>query len=111
MEWYRKVAKRGYADAEFNLGVMYEKGWGVEKNESTAVEWYRKAAEQGHPSAQLHLGVMYEKGCGVDKNESIAVEWYRKVARKRYADAAADAQCYLDRLTKSLRKRKKPRDV
>ncbi len=52
---------------------------------------------------------MYENGLGVDQNYSTAVKWYHKAAERSYADAAIDAQFNLDRLTKSLRKRKTQR--
>ena len=34
------------ADAQYNLGVCYDNGQGVAKDEVEAVKWYRKAAEQ-----------------------------------------------------------------
>jgi len=90
---------------------MYEHGLGVDQNYSTAVEWYRKVAGRGYidafVDAEFNLGVIYEKGWGVDKNESTAMEWYRKAAEEDNVEAQFD----LDRLTKSLRKRKKLRDV
>jgi len=46
LKWYRKAAEQGHAAAQFNLGEMYENGWGVDKNYSTEVEWYRKAVER-----------------------------------------------------------------
>jgi len=58
VEWYRKAAEQGYEGAQFNLGVMYDKGWDVDKNELTAVEWYRKAVEQGHAIAQYSIDRM-----------------------------------------------------
>ena len=45
-EW-TPLAKQGDADAQYNLGVMYEKGRGVPKDDKTAVKWYRLAAKQG----------------------------------------------------------------
>ena len=39
------LAEQGYADAQYNLGFMYRNGYGVEKNNKTAVKWYTKAAE------------------------------------------------------------------
>ena len=33
VEWYRKAAKQDHADAQNNLGLMYEYGDGVDKNE------------------------------------------------------------------------------
>ena len=29
VKWYKLAAEQGYADAQFKLGVMYGKGWGV----------------------------------------------------------------------------------
>ena len=45
-ECYLKAAEQGYAKAQFNLGMMYRRGEGVEQSDVKAVEWYLKAAEQ-----------------------------------------------------------------
>ena len=47
VRWYRLAAEQGYAIAQHNLGVMYDKGEGVLKDDAEAVRWYRLAAEQG----------------------------------------------------------------
>ena len=60
-----QVAKQGNAKAQYNLGVMYEKGQSVRKDYVEAVRWYRKAAEQGIAEAQFNLGLMYYNGQGV----------------------------------------------
>ena len=33
VEWYEKAAAQGYASAQYNLGVCYEDGQGVAKDE------------------------------------------------------------------------------
>ena len=88
-----KEAEKGKPEAQFNLGVMYERGKGVEANNAyaQAVNWYRKAARQGHAGAQFHLGLMYVHGKGVDQNQTKAVYWFRKAA----AQGHAGAQCNL----------------
>ncbi|MCQ2395146.1 MAG: hypothetical protein MJ249_12760 [Kiritimatiellae bacterium] len=91
VEQYRKAAAAGDARAQCNLGMMYEYGRGVKKDEKQAVEWYRKAADAGDARAQCNLGVMYDQGRGVEKDEKQAVEWFRKAA----AAGDARAQCYL----------------
>ena len=63
-EW-KPLAEQGYALAQNNLGVMYEKGQGVSQNYKTAVKWYTLAAEQGYAVAQCNLGLIYDKGEGV----------------------------------------------
>ena len=63
-----RLAEQGNADAQHNLGVMYETGLGVSENDKKAVKWYRLAAEQGHAAAQYSLGVMYQTGEGVPED-------------------------------------------
>ena len=60
-EWH-PLAEQGNAGAQYNLGVMYDKGEGVTQDNAEAVKWYRKAAEQGDARAQVVLGTMYELG-------------------------------------------------
>ena len=56
VEWYRKAAEQGNANAQYILGICYQNGKGVVENSSEAVKWYRKSAEQGHAYAQCNLG-------------------------------------------------------
>ena len=51
VEWYRKAAEQGHAEAQDELARCYDYGWGVGEDEEEAVEWYRKAAEQGYRPA------------------------------------------------------------
>jgi TPR repeat protein len=44
-EWFRKAAEQGDAFSQCRLGLMYENGDGVEKDEMHALDLYRKAAE------------------------------------------------------------------
>ena len=52
IEWYQKAAEQGHADAQYNLGWIYEKGRGVSADNYKALEWYEKAAVQGVAMAQ-----------------------------------------------------------
>ncbi len=54
---FRPLAEQGDADAQFNLGIMYDNGRGVPQDYVQAVRWYRKAAEQGGAKAQDGRGV------------------------------------------------------
>ena len=90
-----KAAEQGDARAQFNLGVCYENGTGVDKDASEAVKWYRKAAEQGHTRAQCNLGWCYMNGVGVAKDAAEAVRWYRKAAEQGEAVAQYNlGECY-----------------
>jgi TonB family protein len=43
MAWYRKAADQGNAQADRNIGVLFENGLGVPQDHSQAEEWNRKA--------------------------------------------------------------------
>ena len=78
-EW-RPLAEQGSSVAQFNLGVMYDKGQGVPRAYETAVKWYTLSAEQGHAAAQFNLGNMYDEGQGVIQDYQTAVKWYTLAA-------------------------------
>ncbi len=85
-EW-RPLAEQGDADAQFNLGVMYDQGLGVPQDYQEAVRWYRRAAEQGNTGAQNNLGFMYGNAQGVPKDYVLAHMWLNLVAAKGLKDA------------------------
>jgi len=83
----RPFAEQGYAVAQFKLGVMYERGWGVPRDTKEAFKWNRLAVEQGFAKAQHNLGVMYERGYGVPQDIKEAEKWYRLAAEQGVAEA------------------------
>jgi len=80
--FYRKAGEKGYAAALNNLGTLYAKGYGLDKDEREAARLYRRAAEKGYPFAMFRLGRMYADGRGIDKDNQEAARWYRKAAQK-----------------------------
>ena len=72
----KSLAVQGNADAQFNLGIMYDNSQGVPQDYSEAVKWYRKAADQGHAHAQSNLGRMYALGKGVPQDYVLAHMWF-----------------------------------
>lgn len=75
-------ALRGDKIAEFQVGVLYERGFGVDKNETQAVKWYEKSALQGHIDAQYNIGIMYASGRGVEQNDGFAMMWLSLAAKQ-----------------------------
>src|SRR6202030_165494 len=49
--WFRKAADRGVADSQFNLGILYARGIGVEQNLAESFKWFSLAAAQGDADA------------------------------------------------------------
>ena len=84
---FRIHAQRGDARAQFNFGVMYDKGEGVPQDYAEAARWFRRAADQGHASAQFNLGLRYDNGYGVPQDYAEALRWYRRAAEQGYAGA------------------------
>lgn len=60
-EWFEKAAQRGVVDSQFNLGVLYESGQGVERRVETAFYWYGVAANQGDQTAQARLTILRDQ--------------------------------------------------
>lgn len=79
-EEFLAAARKGHADSQFNLGLMYEQGIGIGKDEKEAVVWYGKSAAQGNAAAQFNLGVLYENGRGANADFAKANEWYRRAS-------------------------------
>ncbi len=71
-----RAAKQGDADAQNNLGAMYDAGDGIPENDAEAVKWYLLAAEQGNSIAQNNLGAMYFAGEGIEENQVEAYKWF-----------------------------------
>ena len=51
---WRPLADQGLADAQSDLGVMYQAGQGVAQDDAAAVSWYRRAADQGAKYPSTH---------------------------------------------------------
>ena len=78
-EW-RPLAEQGNLTAQYNLGLLYDNGWGVLQDYAEAVKWYRLSAEQGYAKAQYNIGQMYRKGEGVLQDNVRAHMWYNIAA-------------------------------
>ncbi len=88
--WFN-IAATDCVEAQYNLGVMYFNGDGVNLNPFLAEYCFNLAAKNGHIEAQSFLGEMYYKGLGVSKNLSEAEKWLKMAAE----NGSADAQCNL----------------
>ena len=78
----RPLANDGNATAQFNLGVIYLTGRGVQQDYSAAALWFRKAAEQGYALAQSNLGTLYRDGQGVAQDDVRAHMWFSLAAAR-----------------------------
>src|SRR5262249_58434273 len=75
--WLLRAAQHGSPQAAFNVGVMYERGFVVERDSVRAVEWYRKAVQANLPMAKHNLALMLRDGKGAPRDGTEAVELLR----------------------------------
>ncbi|MDA2928265.1 sel1 repeat family protein [Acidobacteria bacterium AH-259-G07] len=76
-----KRPNRVTREAQFGLGVLYYKGWGVAQDYQKAGEWYQQAANQDNPEAQNNLANLYAEGLGVLQDFVQAYMWFTLAAR------------------------------
>lgn len=80
-------AYEGDIEAQYNLGVLYLEGRGVERNLDQARNWFLKAARKQHLEAQYNLGHMALSGMGMEKDVNVALKWWQQAAQGGYAQA------------------------
>jgi hypothetical protein len=51
-----QAAEQGHAEAQFNIGLMYLSGSGVENDHTTGMLWIERAAAAGSPEARRFTG-------------------------------------------------------
>src|SRR5258706_6151717 len=73
-----QAAEAGDAEAQNDVGEIYERGMGDVPNYAAAAIWYQKAADQKYSRALFNLGTLYEAGLGVDQDQLKALNLYRQ---------------------------------
>ena len=112
------LADKGIAEAQINLGMMFESGQGVPQDFNEAIRWYRLAADQKLIKAQeklnlllkkaaeaqinLSLGMMFESGQGVPQDFNEAIRWYRLAADQGLIKAQKKLNFLLNKTKENL---------
>lgn len=68
-------AESGDVEAQYELGMKYFYGRGVDKNFFEAEKWFHEAADQGHVYSQYELGKLYDPD---GESEYVFEKRYRK---------------------------------
>ncbi|MCR5846941.1 MAG: TIR domain-containing protein [Lachnospiraceae bacterium] len=87
-KYYKMAADAGYAQAMYQIGLMYFNGEYKDSKESEtpedpnlkysiAKQWYERAVENGYYDAYVDLGNMYLEGKGVEVNPEEAKKQYQ----------------------------------
>jgi localization factor PodJL len=73
--------------AQYEMGVRYADGRGVEQSLPDAIRWFELAANAGFAPAQFRLGSLNEKGEGMRKDVKAAQRLYLAAAAKGHGKA------------------------
>jgi TPR repeat protein len=77
-----RAADRGSPSSAFNAGVMYERGFVVDRDLARAAQWYRRAADTGYAEAEHNLALLLREGKGVPRDGAQAIQLLRAAARQ-----------------------------
>lgn len=100
IEWLRRGAERGVANAQFQLGLAYALGYGGKEDLVSAAKWLEKAAEHDMHAAQWILGDFYYNGQGVKRDIHKARELYQKAHDNGSPNVSQDL---LDKVNEEIR--------
>ncbi|MCZ4279645.1 tetratricopeptide repeat protein [Kiloniella laminariae] len=91
--WLKKAAELGRPEAEYLLGLLYQKGEGLpnknsaEENMEQAVFWFERAAKSTHVDAQYALAQLFDDRGSNQENQSQAFRWYQQAANQGHPRA------------------------
>ena len=80
LDLLESAAKLDHPHAQYNLGIMYQRGEYVKENKIKAFELFKRSANLGFAHAQYNLAVMYYKGDGIPMNKEQGRMWLEKAS-------------------------------
>ena len=102
----RPFAEAGDAESQYNLGWMYQNGYGLAINNSLALEWWSRASEQGHTDASFAIANLYNHGEGqIKRDTDKSIDYYLLAALDGHEDAILILRSMMTRDDKVMRKR------
>lgn len=81
------AALKGDARAMNRLGLLFDRGLGVEPDAGRAVYWFARAAAAGDPAGMANYGRLLQQGKGVRPDAREAARWLYMAARQGQREA------------------------
>jgi len=69
IQYYNKAIKNNYGDAYGNLAIMYQNGYGVEKDLDKSIELFTLAHQNGDYLAKRNIAILYKQQKKYDKSK------------------------------------------
>ena len=73
-------ASNGDDVAQYNMGILYRDGLGVEKNNKVALSWFLLSAEQNNMLANYAIAKLIEDTEDLDQLEKNAIDYFKEAA-------------------------------
>jgi hypothetical protein len=73
---FKRMAAAGEKESQYMLGLLYEEGQGVDKDDVEAAHWYARAAGQGVADAYFALGQLFVHRKGDCMDRMAAHHWF-----------------------------------
>ena len=103
LELWKTLTESGHAQASYNLGFIYEFGYGATPSDIEAFNYYLRAAQLGHIQAQQTVAWMYQRGKGITANLAQAAHWASLSANSSGSGSEADMQTFVEQLQSELK--------
>ncbi len=72
---WKPLAEEGISNAQYNVGLMYHNGLGVNQDYNEAFKWLLMSSEQGNLNSIRLLSTMYALGNGIQKDYLKSYMW------------------------------------
>lgn len=96
-DFLTQAAGTGSAEAQFELGQLYEIGLGVPQDIDKAVSLYEAAAQADYPDAINDLGFLYfQGGLGIARDPDKALTYFERAANLRHPQAMFNYAALID---------------
>lgn len=91
------LAQAGDIFAQYEVGMLYINGWGIEPDIEKGAEWIKKSADTGYFIAMDDLATLYKERALGSGREKDAWRYYLKAAGLGYRDAEYHlGECYYE---------------
>ncbi len=77
-----QIEKYKNAETYYQIGLIFNKGYGIGKDDKESAKYFLRAAQLGHLQSQFTIAYMYENGIGANLSGKDAAEWYQKAAEQ-----------------------------
>lgn len=77
-----QIEKYKSPETYYQIGMLFNKGYGIAKDDKESAKYFLRAANLGHLQAQFTIAYMYEHGIGARLDGKEAYKWYLKAANQ-----------------------------